>query len=692
MMVETSPPANAPQEMGEERAEDKQISEETPQEEDENQSAAEPPKPRKTWALPKAPPPGSQGPSKKTLMDIMAEEEQTSEAKRLEEARDREKRLAQEEEEALRKATQASLATSGNEAEEMDEDMKLAMMLSMQDQNQAQDGTAAAASAASTSVASKNTCIPPVAAAAAAAASATTNEESSALTEEEMKEIEKALQEADADEHAKSLQLAMELQQQEEAVTGKMAAKGTNLPQGNVRTISRQDFLQEQGKGHELVTIDYDDDYDFDDLDDNGMMEAGYRINSARPSAWLSTSRATVIGPNQELRTKHDPKLQAQANAYRLEVRADDETGERAHVGNKAYNAFKSKMQRKTVKGVAAHGHGRATADADKTREGALDGRVRLQIARAVNNGLIEDFHGCVKEGKEALVFHAEKGKESEGFDVAVKVFKRITEFKNRGEYVTGDPRYGDGKNFRNAKARQQVEIWAEKEHRNLVRAYRAKVPVPRPLWTKENVLFLRFLGEEGWPSPQLRELDIKKGSKKWTALYEQTLEAMQKLYCDGRLVHGDLSEYNILVCPAKFLKRFSDDIPNFDGENGESKKEVEEKVDEEDAKMPAVSNDEDQKPAAIIEVSDQKQSAKKPAHSSTETILENIQDDDELQVALIDFGQAVDHRHPEAEALLQRDITRVKQFFDRMGITTVGVENAMAYVQTKGAPLRAAS
>ena len=344
--------------------------------------------------------------------------------------------------------------------------------------------------------------------------------------------------------------------------------------------------------------------------------------------------------------------------------------------------------------GVAAHGHGRATADTDKTRDGALDGRVRLQIARATNNGLIEAFHGCVKEGKEALVFHADKGSNSEGFDVAIKVFKRISEFKNRGQYVGGDPRYGNGDDFRHAGSRQQVEQWAEKEHRNLIRAYRAEVPVPRPLWQKENVLFLRFLGEDGWPSPQLRELSMKKGSKKWTALYEQTMEAVQRLYCDARLVHADLSEYNILVCPGSFLKRVDEKLV----ENSETVKEEASLGDAGDKKA-AATTDEDVKqsaeptptadsdvkmPAASVE--ETKLSAKPAPTASPEA---KRVDEDSLQISLIDFGQAVDIRHPEAEELLRRDITRVKQFYDKMGITTISVEAALAYVQTKDAPLR---
>jgi RIO kinase 1 len=193
-------------------------------------------------------------------------------------------------------------------------------------------------------------------------------------------------------------------------------------------------------------------------------------------------------------------------------------------------------------KGVAKQGHGRAeNMNAAKTRGGAMDGNVRLQISAAINQGLIERCNGVVKEGKEALVYHAEGVQDpptelsshpdfvrNDGYDVAVKVFKRISEFKGRGMYVDGDPRFHKQK-FKSNDQREQIVVWTEKEYRNLIRAHRGGVKVPVPLRQKENVLFMRFLGENGWPSPQLREIEIKKGSERWTVLYCQTIAAIRR-------------------------------------------------------------------------------------------------------------------------------------------------------------------
>ena len=115
-------------------------------------------------------------------------------------------------------------------------------------------------------------------------------------------------------------------------------------------------------------------------------------------------------------------------------------------MSNSAYNSFKRAEARQTgmKKGVARQAHGRAeNMNSAKTRGGAMDGSVRLQIAAAINQGLIERCNGVVKEGKEALVYHAEGRLDTQqsdfyessslGYDVAVNVFKGISEFKGCG-------------------------------------------------------------------------------------------------------------------------------------------------------------------------------------------------------------------------------------------------------------------
>lgn len=52
-----------------------------------------------------------------------------------------------------------------------------------------------------------------------------------------------------------------------------------------------------------------------------------------------------------------------------------------------------------------------------------------------------------------------------------------------------------------------------------------------------------------------------------------------------------------------------------------------------------------------------------------------------DLQAVLIDFGQSVDLRHPEAMNLLRRDLDRVRAFFSNQGVKTLGLEDAIEFV-----------
>jgi serine/threonine-protein kinase RIO1 len=347
---------------------------------------------------------------------------------------------------------------------------------------------------------------------------------------DEEETIARALREADEEDERKSLELALKIQQEDEemqysAPGGSIASRQRLQQQGNVRTMTRAEYESHGIDPRARFSIGSTSDTDgpiSSLLDDEEYVTAGYRMNSMAQQQWSRRDQNVIVGPNMEVRTKHDTLLQGQANAHRLGL----ETEEVASIGNQAYNSFMQSMKG-TKKGVVTKGTGRAGSDADATKGGVMDPKVRGHISRAINNDIIEKCNGVVKEGKEAVVYHADKGADSGGFDVAVKVFKRIEKFRGRGDYVDGDPRYGKS-SFRNLSSRDQLELWAEKEFRNLIRANRAGVPVPTPLLQKENIVFMRFLGADGWPAPQLRELELRHGSKRWVTLYAQVLDAMK--------------------------------------------------------------------------------------------------------------------------------------------------------------------
>jgi RIO kinase 1 len=88
------------------------------------------------------------------------------------------------------------------------------------------------------------------------------------------------------------------------------------------------------------------------------------------------------------------------------------------------------------------------------------------------------------------------------------------------------------------------VYIWAQKEFKNLKQAREAGVKVPNPIAVQKNVLLMEFIGKNGEPAPLLRETNLKNPGK----TYKELVSFVKLLYNSAELVHGDLSEYNIMM------------------------------------------------------------------------------------------------------------------------------------------------
>lgn len=175
------------------------------------------------------------------------------------------------------------------------------------------------------------------------------------------------------------------------------------------------------------------------------------------------------------------------------------------------------------------------------TSELVLDPRTRLILFKMIGRGLIQEVNGCVSTGKEANVYHALT---SDNNHLALKIYKTsILVFKDRDRYVTGEHRFRHGYS-RNP--RKMVRLWAEKEMRNLKRLVAAGIYCPDPVEVKENVLVMKFLGDkEGWASPRLKDAEIP--SSDYPSLYQELVLNMRRMYHQCKLVHADLSEYNII-------------------------------------------------------------------------------------------------------------------------------------------------
>ena len=179
--------------------------------------------------------------------------------------------------------------------------------------------------------------------------------------------------------------------------------------------------------------------------------------------------------------------------------------------------------------------------DERATTEQVLDPRTRLILFKLLNQGFLSIIDGCLSTGKEANVYYAQA---PSGQGLAIKVFKTsILVFKDRDRYVSGEFRFRHG--YCKSNPRKMVKLWAEKEMRNLRRLASAGIPAPRPVLLKSHVLIMDFLGTNGWPAPRLK--DVQLSAKKLAEAYWNCLGYMRRMHHDCRLVHGDLSEYNML-------------------------------------------------------------------------------------------------------------------------------------------------
>ena len=175
------------------------------------------------------------------------------------------------------------------------------------------------------------------------------------------------------------------------------------------------------------------------------------------------------------------------------------------------------------------------------TIEQVLDPKTRMILLKMINQKMIESVNGCVSTGKEANVYHAGT---KEGLDRAIKVYKTsILVFKDRDKYVSGEFRFRNG--YCRSNPRKMVRTWAEKEMRNLTRIHSCGIRCPQPFMLRSHVLVMEFIGVSGIPAPLLKEVSLSESTAR--KLYLECILMIRKLYKDAKLVHADLSEFNLL-------------------------------------------------------------------------------------------------------------------------------------------------
>jgi RIO kinase 1 len=179
------------------------------------------------------------------------------------------------------------------------------------------------------------------------------------------------------------------------------------------------------------------------------------------------------------------------------------------------------------------------------TVEEVFDQATLMVIYGFLNSGVLDEVHGVVNAGKESRVYW---GKNKEGRELAVKVYLTTSAEFRKGmfKYIEGDYRF---KGVRHD-TRSLIFAWAQKEFRNLEQASRARVRVPKPVAVRNNVLVMEFIGKDGVNAPSLKEQAPSDPEK----VYEVLLTYLERLYRKADLVHGDLSEYNIMMWKGKIV------------------------------------------------------------------------------------------------------------------------------------------
>ncbi|KAI5329530.1 hypothetical protein L3X38_028927 [Prunus dulcis] len=291
----------------------------------------------------------------------------------------------------------------------------------------------------------------------------------------------------------------------------------------------------EEDEDEELWTSDSDvgDALDYlDSRDDDRGVDGGFTINSRRPNAHGGLHSRPNSSTLQPLSNRNQ-KFTTHIRASPLE-----EWEGRLNVGmsNSVTTAIRGSVRDTAI------GRKRTTEKADRaTVEQAIDPRTRMVLFKMLNSGTFHDINGCISTGKEANVYHATK---SDGQEMAIKIYKTsILIFKDRDRYVQGDYRFRHG--YCKNNPRKMVRTWAEKEMRNLKRLREDGIRCPAIVSLKLHVLVMEFIGKSGWAAPRLKDAALS--LDKLREGYIEMIIAMRMMYQKSKLVHGDLSEYNIL-------------------------------------------------------------------------------------------------------------------------------------------------
>ena len=171
------------------------------------------------------------------------------------------------------------------------------------------------------------------------------------------------------------------------------------------------------------------------------------------------------------------------------------------------------------------------------------------RIEPLVTEGLVDEVLRQLMSGKEATVYIVRCGEEIR----CAKVYKDAKQrsFRKSTSYQEGRKT----KNSRQARAMEkgsrygrqmQEEAWQSAEVDALYRLAAAGVRVPQPYICHDGVLLMELVTDaDGQPAPRLNDIELS--PEQALEFHAGLLKQVVRMLCAG-IIHGDLSEYNILV------------------------------------------------------------------------------------------------------------------------------------------------
>lgn len=175
--------------------------------------------------------------------------------------------------------------------------------------------------------------------------------------------------------------------------------------------------------------------------------------------------------------------------------------------------------------------------------------KLPARLKPLAEDGLIDEVLRPLKSGKEADVFVVRCGEERR----CAKVFKesRVRSFKQAAQYQEGR----NVRNSRRARAmnkrtrygqKEQEKEWLNAEVDALYRLSAAGVRVPRPHGFVDGVLLMELIVDaEGDVAPRLDAMTLS--AERAREHHDRIIAEIVRMLAAG-LIHGDLSEFNVLI------------------------------------------------------------------------------------------------------------------------------------------------